>query len=49
MKKYHSPICEIETYTAVDVLTASSPTYTEFSFSEHVNLDGSINIDRVEW
>ena len=49
MKKYNSPICEIENLTMVDVLTASSPTFTEFSFSDNGNLDNGINIDRVEW
>ena len=47
MKKYNSPICEIEILTMDDVLTASS--FNSFTFAESGNLDNDVNIDRVEW
>ena len=47
MKKYNSPICEIEALTMADILTASS--FNSFSFAESGNLDYDVNIDRIEW
>ena len=47
MKKYNSPICEIEIFTMSDVITSSS--FKTFSFSDIGNLDDNSNIDRLEW
>ena len=48
MKKYSSPICEIEFLTASDVITTSVSTFREFTFSNTGDLDGD-GIDRVQW
>lgn len=49
MKKYNSPICEIEILTTSDVVTSSSDTFRIFSFFNTGNLDDNSSIDRAEW
>ena len=49
MKKYNSPICEIEIFATPDVITSSSDTFRIFSFSNIGNLDDNSNIDKVNW
>ena len=49
MKKYNSPICEIEIFATSDVVTTSSASFRLFSFFNQGNLDDNSNIDRVEW
>jgi len=47
MKKYNSPIFEVETFTTSDVVASSS--YRAFSSGGIGNLDDGSNIDRIEW
>ena len=46
MKKYNSPVCEIEIFTMSDIVTASA--YQNFFSSNVGNLDDG-GIDRIEW
>ena len=46
MKKYNSPVCEIEIFTMSDVVTASK--YQEFYSSNIGNLDDG-GIDKIIW
>ena len=47
MKKYNSPICEVEAFAASDVITASE--FTLFSFLNIGKLDDDSNVDKVQW
>ena len=49
MKKYNSPICEVESLMTSDIITTSSSEFRNFSFSSVGNLDDDRSIDVVQW
>ena len=49
MKKYNSPMCEIEIFATSDVVSSSSDSFRLFSSSGVGNLDDGSNIDKVIW
>ena len=49
MKKYNSPVCEIELLATSDIITTSSSEYRGFSAFGVGDLDNGRDIDVVEW